>query len=81
MSTADDKDGERRVQSIVDRVAQVQSLIKTILLIHKKDDRKRILSLKIVKRAMFSPFSLMPKDDFQKNTPGRSTATRELLAQ
>eukprot|EP00957_Ditylum_brightwellii_P001309 102852-Ditylum_brightwellii.AAC.1 len=46
-SVGGDKDGDKRVQAIVDHVAQVPSIMKTILLIHKKVDRKRILSYKI----------------------------------
>uniref|UniRef100_A0A7S2EEL3 Ion transport domain-containing protein n=1 Tax=Ditylum brightwellii TaxID=49249 RepID=A0A7S2EEL3_9STRA len=38
------------------------SLMKTVLLLHKKVDRRRILSYKIVKRVMFSTFSVMPED-------------------
>eukprot|EP00957_Ditylum_brightwellii_P063178 4796000-Ditylum_brightwellii.AAC.1 len=38
------------------------SLMKTVLLLHKKVDRRRILSHKIVKRVMFSTFSVMPED-------------------
>mmetsp|Transcript_31873 Transcript_31873/g.48403 ORF Transcript_31873/g.48403 Transcript_31873/m.48403 type:complete len:514 (-) Transcript_31873:1819-3360(-) len=61
-----DKDGDKRVQAIVDHVAQVPSFMKTILLIHKKVDRKRILSYKIVRRVMLSSFSVRPEDDLPK---------------
>mmetsp|Transcript_2836 Transcript_2836/g.4025 ORF Transcript_2836/g.4025 Transcript_2836/m.4025 type:complete len:527 (-) Transcript_2836:1130-2710(-) len=56
------KNGDKLVQAIVDRVAQMPSLMKTVLLLHKKVDRRRILSHKIVKRVMFSSFSVMPED-------------------
>eukprot|EP00957_Ditylum_brightwellii_P178831 13621709-Ditylum_brightwellii.AAC.1 len=66
-SIANELDGDKLVEAIVDRVAQVPSLMKTVLLIDKKVDRKRILSYKIVRRVMFSPFSVMPEDDLPKH--------------
>mmetsp|Transcript_16673 Transcript_16673/g.22335 ORF Transcript_16673/g.22335 Transcript_16673/m.22335 type:complete len:831 (+) Transcript_16673:1-2493(+) len=68
-----DNDGDKLVQDIVDRVAQVPSLVKTVLLIHKKVDRKRILSYKIVRRVMFSPFSVLPEDDLPKDVVSMMT--------
>eukprot|EP00957_Ditylum_brightwellii_P097235 7405281-Ditylum_brightwellii.AAC.1 len=67
LSIANDMDGNKLVQAIVDRVAQVPSLMKTVLLIDNKVDRKHILSYKIVRRVMFSPFSVMPENDLPKH--------------
>mmetsp|Transcript_13004 Transcript_13004/g.19222 ORF Transcript_13004/g.19222 Transcript_13004/m.19222 type:complete len:867 (-) Transcript_13004:575-3175(-) len=70
MPLTNEKDTFERVQTIVDSLAQVPSFMKTVLLIHRKVDRRRILSYKIVRRVMFSPFSIylsitdLPDEDF-----------------
>eukprot|EP00957_Ditylum_brightwellii_P074751 5681256-Ditylum_brightwellii.AAC.1 len=76
-------DGDERVQAIIDRVAQIPSLMKTILLIDKNIDRKRILSYKIAKRIMLSPFSVLPDTqlpDTKNSTILSQAKTRDLLS-